>query len=277
VLGIFVSVQVNAADTLLVSGPVESIDFAQQSVVILGQPIRLSSRTSYFVGSVENAASASRVDQRAVRLFGGGRVVAVWSNDGTNATAVLISRERFVPGSTQVFLAGVVTAVDQSRGYATVGHTQVDLTAALYRGSLDVSTGDTLRVIGTQPVPAGVIVGSDFEVVRLNGIGGSSTSGIGGSSTSGIGGSSTSGIGGSSTSGIGGSSTSGIGGSSTSGIGGSSTSGIGGSSTSGIGGSSTSGIGGSSTSGIGGSSTSGIGGSSTSGIGGSSITKASGI
>ena len=182
-LGIFVSAQVNAADSLLVSGPVESIDLAQQSVVILGQPIKLSSETSYFVRSIGNAASASRVDPRAVRLFAGGHVVAVWSNDGTNATAVLISHERFVPGSTQVFLAGLVTAVDQSRGYATVGHTRVDLTAAMYRGSLDVSIGDTLRVIGTQPVPAGVIVGSDFEVIRPNGIGGSSTSGIGGSST----------------------------------------------------------------------------------------------
>ena len=183
VLGIFVSAQVNAADTLLVSGPVESIDFAQQSVVILGQPIRLSSRTSYFVGSIENAASASRVDQRAVRLLEGGRVAAVWGNDGTNATAVLISRERSVPGSTQVFSRSSNRSRSVTRICNRRTHTDQPNRRTVSWIPLTSPTGDTLRVMGTQPVPAGtVIVGSDFVlfdraasvVAQPSGIGGSS-------------------------------------------------------------------------------------------------------
>ena len=182
-----------AAESLLVSGPVESVDSAHQTVVILGQSVRLSAQTRLYFGSLGDSKNAVRVDQRIRRLLDAGRLVAVWSIDGTSAGTVLISGDRFVPGSTPVYLTGVVTVVDQLRGYAAVGNAQIDLTAALYQGSLDLAVGDTVQVLGTQPAPAGVILASDYRVVRPSGIGGSSTSGIGGSSTSGIGGSSTSG------------------------------------------------------------------------------------
>ena len=202
--------RVNAAESLLVVGPVESIDVSQGVLQVLGQTVRLTSQTRVYVGSLANSAHATRTTQRAIRTVDAGQMVAVWSSDGNAASVILISRERSVPGSTQVYVSGKVTSVDPLRGVATVGGTTIDLTSTLYRGPLEVSVGDALQVLGTQPLPNGVVLASNFS------IGGSSTSGIGGSSTNGIGGSSTNGIGGSSTNGIGGSSTSGIGGSSTS-------------------------------------------------------------
>jgi hypothetical protein len=270
------SIEVQSRDAggfvLAAYGPIDAIDLSKKQLTILGQTVSLTSQTQ----ATSRTLSLPRDLSSALLRSGNGALVAVYGRiqaDGViQATQIDFSSQAWVPGTTTVYVRGVVTQLRPAVARAQIGKLSVEYAAGLF----DPSVADALRV-GS----AVEILGTKFSTgemfasrVSVSGIGGSSTSGIGGSSTSGIGGSSTSGIGGSSTSGIGGSSTSGIGGSSTSGIGGSSTSGIGGSSTSGIGGSSLKGIGGSSASGIGGSSTSGIGGSSTSGIGGLSTSTA---
>jgi hypothetical protein len=253
-------------------GPIDAAA-AGRPLQVLGQTVSLSSATVVTL----NGRSVSANRAATLVANSGGSLVAVYGSVQANgtlaATQIDFSNEAWVPGTTTVFIRGVVTQVNPAVARAQVGKLSVDYSAGLYDPNVasTVKVGSTIDLVGTQ-FAAGKMYASTVGIggSSANDIGGSSTAGIGGSSTAGIGGSSKSGIGGSSTAGIGGSSKSGIGGSSTAGIGGSSTAGIGGSSTAGIGGSSKSGIGGSSTAGIGGSSTAGIGGSSTAGIGGSS-------
>ena len=265
-----VSSLANAAGALLVVGPVESVDVPNASAVVLGQRVNFTSASRVAIGSTNGSSAVLPMSMRSFRFIELGRMVAIWSEDGITASEIYVSRDRSVPGASQIYLNGAVSFVNQSTGFAVVGTARIDLTPALSGGLVDIAVGDRLQVVGTQPNPNGVVVATVYSATRTSGIGGTSTNGIGGTSINGIGGTSVSGIGGTSTSGIGGTSTNGIGGTSVSGIGGTSTSGIGGTSTSGIGGTSTSGIGGTSTNGIGGTSTSGIGGTSTNGIGGTS-------
>jgi hypothetical protein len=263
-------IRANAQTSLLVVGPAESVDVASGVVQVLGQRVTVAAKTRLLVGAFNNSGMLASAGLRTLRQIEAGQMLAVWSEDGKVASDVYLSRVRSIPGASQIYLNGIVTAVDLSTGFATIGGTKIDLTALLFSGALDLQSGDRLQVLGTQPTPHGVILASDFAVLRTSGIGGTSTSGIGGTSVNGIGGTSVNGIGGTSVNGIGGTSVNGIGGTSVNGIGGTSVNGIGGTSTSGIGGTSVNGIGGTSTSGIGGTSVNGIGGTSVNGIGGTS-------
>ena len=203
-------------------GPVDATKLSGKQLLVLGQTVTLSPRTSITAdGRSVSANGASKLLANS-----NGTLVAVYGalqSDGTiQASQIDFSSQMWVPGSTTVLLRGVVTNVNTATARAQVGSLSVDYSAGLYdpNAAADLKVGSVIELVGTQ-FSAGQMYASK---VSTTGIGGSSKSGIGGSSAAGIGGSSTTGIGGSSKSGIGGSSASGIGGSSvtTMGIGGSS-------------------------------------------------------
>src|SRR5258705_4139106 len=106
-LCIFMGANAQAADTLRVSGPIDAVDYARQAFVVLGQPVVVSANTSFYYGSMADGNHAVVLDRRALRLIGPGSYIAVWADDGPQASAILISQDRFVPGATSVFISGV--------------------------------------------------------------------------------------------------------------------------------------------------------------------------
>jgi len=91
-----------------------------------------------------------------IPLYRVGRMVAIWSEDGITASEIYVSRDRSVPGASQIYLNGAVSFVNQSTGFAVVGTARIDLTPALSGGLVDIAVGDRLQVVGTQPNPNGL-------------------------------------------------------------------------------------------------------------------------
>jgi hypothetical protein len=82
-------------------------------------------------------------------LEGSGRIAA---------TGYELSTAIYVPGSTQVFVTGIPSAVDYSIGVATIGDLEINYTMSL--GSSDFGgIGAAITVYGTQPALGGAMLG----------------------------------------------------------------------------------------------------------------------
>ncbi len=74
--------------------------------------------------------------------------------------------DAYVPGASQVLLTGKVTAVDAARGLAKVGRQWVDYTPLLGLSNVQLSVGQRVFLVGTQPAPEGVVLVSGVVVHR---------------------------------------------------------------------------------------------------------------
>jgi len=72
------------------------------------------------------------------------------------ADAVSISNQSYVPGATEVFVSGILSAVDQTKGVARIGDLTVDYSASL-AGS-DAPSGALWSFKGTQPGSRGAMI-----------------------------------------------------------------------------------------------------------------------
>ena len=160
-------------DALLVVGPVESVNSAHTTAIVLGQKVLLGANSSVTVGST-------------VAVYG--KVLG----DGSLSVAKLVVEGDYVAGATPVLVSGTVQKVQPSIGRAVVSGITVDLTALMSRGSVTPAVGSTVQISGTQPVNGGVLVADGITGGGLsaNGItgGGLSANGItgGGLSANGI-------------------------------------------------------------------------------------------
>jgi hypothetical protein len=73
------------------------------------------------------------------------------------ATAVETFDTFAVPGTTSVFVQGPVSSIDSSVGRISVGSLEIDVNSV--RG-LSPEIGQLITIVGTQPVPQGLILGS---------------------------------------------------------------------------------------------------------------------
>ncbi len=142
---------------LLVVGPVEAIDIASSTAIVLGQ--RVTTAQQLNVGDT-------------VAVFGKTRT------DGTISAAAIQARGPYVAGATPIFLAGIVQKAQPNIGRVEVSGITVDLTSAMAHGVLSPAVGSKLAISGTQPVNHGLVVvdgisGSGAAVSGISGSGGS--------------------------------------------------------------------------------------------------------
>jgi hypothetical protein len=248
----------------LAVGTVDKFDRNSSSITVLGQ--------NYSVASAKLiAGSQSLPAVQGLRLLASGALVWVdgeFRNDGsTQVSSLTVLPEANVPGSTQLFVAGVVKTVDQT-GKVKIGNLTVDITPTLSSSTQTARVGDAIEVLGVQPTASGVFVAAAVAPLRSQGVGGTGLSGVGGTGLSGVGGTGLSGVGGTGLKGVGGTGVSGVGGTGLSGVGGTGLSGVGGTGLKGVGGTGVSGVGGTGLSGVGGTGLSGVGGTGLNGVGG---------
>jgi hypothetical protein len=246
-------------------GTVDSFDSSSATAVVLGQRLNIGSAT--LIAGTKSYSAA-----KGVRLLTPGAVVWVDGEFKQNGTArvssLTVLPDLNVPGATQVFVAGVVKAVDRT-GKVTIGSLKVDMTPALATAHV----GDFVEVLGTQPAAGGVLVASAVAPLRAQGVGGTGLNGVGGTGLNGVGGTGLNGVGGTGLNGVGGTGLNGVGGTGLNGVGGTGLNGVGGTGLNGVGGTGLNGVGGTglTTKGVGGTGLNGVGGTGLNGVGGTGL------
>jgi len=251
----------------LAIGTIESIDARSSSLVVLGQKFSVATATLV-------SGSKSYSAGKAAQFLAPGTLVWVDGELASNGTAKVASitllPETNVPGSTQVFVAGVVKAVD-STGKVKIGSLTIDTTPTIGTFEGTISVGDSVEFLGVQPAANGLFVASAVADLRVQGVGGTGLNGVGGTGLAGVGGTGTSGVGGTGVKGVGGTGKSGVGGTGLTGVGGTGVAGVGGTGVAGVGGTGLAGVGGTGKSGVGGTGLTGVGGTGKAGVGGTGV------
>src|ERR1700739_163721 len=137
-----------AGAALLVVGPVEAINAADNTAIILGQRVHTALAGRLSVGS-------------EVAVFG------ITQADGSIVASSLQSRGLYIPGASPIYLSGTVQKVEPSVGRAVINGVTVDLTSIMSYGTVFAEVGSKVTVSGTQPVSGGRVL--------VNGITGSGT------------------------------------------------------------------------------------------------------
>jgi hypothetical protein len=165
--------QETAAPRLLVVGPIEALDAATHTAVVLGQKIALRDVNSLHVGNTLAVYGVSRAD-------------------GSIHVSGVRDQGAYVAGATPILLAGTVQSAEPLTGRVTVNGIKVDLTPAMASGQFSPAVGSKLTIQGIQPVSRGVVVtdgiiGSGAGVSGIIGSGASANGIIGsGASANGI-------------------------------------------------------------------------------------------
>jgi hypothetical protein len=199
----------------LAIGTIEKIDPKNASVItVLGQKYSIAS--AKLVAGNKNLPAA-----QGVRFLVPGAVVWVdgelKADGSTQVASLTVLPDANVPGATQLFVSGVVSAIDLT-GKAKIGDLIVDLTPTYGSGAESIRVGDVVEVIGIQPASNGALVAG--TVTSKSGVGGTGRSGVGGTgklvTEAGVGGTGRSGVGGTgklvTEAGVGGTGRSGVGG-----------------------------------------------------------------
>ena len=249
------------ADPLAI-GAVEKLEAKSSSIVVLGQRYQVGPKTLVVSESSNHAHLAlSALTHDSVVWIDG----QLLPNGGTRVDTVTILPEQYVPGSTQILVSGIITAV-RSDGHVRLGELNVDVTPTFSSGITEFSVGDSIQAYGTQPVAQGVFLAQSLK--RSPGQGNSSSQGVGGTGAAGVGGTGAAGVGGTGAAGVGGTGAAGVGGTGAAGVGGTGKSGVGGTGAAGVGGTGAAGVGGTGAAGVGGTGKSGVGGTGAAGVGG---------
>ena len=136
----------NAASELILSGPIESVDYAKNTLSILGHSLRVRDASAFHAGSVAN-------------VFG--QVTA----SGNFAPSLLSDTGAFASGVESVLIRGRVSSVDLAVGRMTVDGASVDYTALLSTREFSVpNVGAIVRIAGTQPNRKGVVLATQVAV-----------------------------------------------------------------------------------------------------------------
>src|SRR6266446_6102041 len=124
---------------LLVVGPVEAINAANKTAIVLGQTVRAPNLETLAMGNT-------------VAVYGTIRA------DGSIAASTIQSRGIYVPGATAIFISGTVQKAEPSVGRVVVSGVTVDLTSVMSYGMLSPTVGTKLQLTGIQPLNGGLVV-----------------------------------------------------------------------------------------------------------------------
>jgi len=80
------------------------------------------------------------------------------------ADDISVSNQRYVPGSTEVFISGMMSSINLRDGTAQVGSLTIDYTSSL--GSSEAPSGAMWSFSGTRPSAGGAMVSTKTQGVR---------------------------------------------------------------------------------------------------------------
>ena len=126
--------------TILLAGQVEAVDLRASTVTVLGQSVRTAAAGKISLG--DNIAMVGRLDAAGNLVVAQVRPVA----------------DAYVAGASRVTITGKITGVDAARAVLTIGRQQVDFSALLASGTLDLAAGSVVTMSGIQPVSGGIIL-----------------------------------------------------------------------------------------------------------------------
>ena len=248
----------------LAIGTVDQVDSRTSSIVVLGQKYSVASAKLIAGNKSYPAIQGVRFLSQQSLVWVDGEI----AKDGTaKVSSITVLPEANVPGATQVFVAGVVTAVDRT-GKVKIGGLTIDTTPTVGASNTTIKVGDKLEFLGTQPVANGLFVANALAPLRVQGVGGTGAQGVGGTGRTGVGGTGAQGVGGTGAQGVGGTGAQGVGGTGAQGVGGTGAQGVGGTGRTGVGGTGAQGVGGTGAQGVGGTGAQGVGGTGAQGVGG---------
>ncbi len=138
---------IDGSSTLL-AGPVDSIDRVNGVFGSMGQIV---------MASQDMLSSMTVGDFVAVQ----GSVI---SSGWYYADSVNVSNQGYVPGSTEVFITGMLSSINQMNGTAQMGDLIIDYTPSL--GSNDAPSGDMWSFHGTRSSMGGTMISNRTEGVR---------------------------------------------------------------------------------------------------------------
>ena len=125
---------------LLLSGPVESVDNATNTVSVLGH--------RFVVRSTALILPGHRLD-----VFGG------LASNGSLRAAMVHDTANYVASGDRILMVGAVTAIDQSRGRLYLGGAVIDYTQLLANARFVApKVGEIVEISGTQPAGRNLIL-----------------------------------------------------------------------------------------------------------------------
>ena len=133
-------ISVGDTPATVLAGPVDAIDRANGVFESLGQFVMASQ------GMLGNLRVGDYVSVEG----------SVVSSGWLYADTLTVSGDRYVPGSSEVFVTGMLSAIDLSSGTARMGRLTIDYTPSLSGGALP--TGDLWAFQGIRPSMNGVMV-----------------------------------------------------------------------------------------------------------------------
>ena len=139
---------INSFDSLVLAGPVDSIDSVNGVFTAVGQTV---------MASQDMLASIKVGDYVSVN---GSVVTSGW----LYADAISISNLVYVPGATPVIVTGILSANDPARGQARLGALTIDYTAAMSGGAIPSEL--SLSFSGIQPNSRGMLVSDAVSAVQ---------------------------------------------------------------------------------------------------------------
>ncbi len=131
----------NVSSGTVLTGPIEQIDYGSSEFVSLGQNVMVS-----------------KIILSSIKI--GDFVTVEGSVAGPGwlyADRISVSKERYVPGAMEVFVAGIPSEIDTSTGQTTIGKLTVDFTASMAGDSVP-TRGAVWTFRGVQPNDKGVML-----------------------------------------------------------------------------------------------------------------------
>ena len=160
----------SGSDVPLAIGPLEHVNLKTSTIVVLGQTYNVSA-----------GALAAGKSPGLAALTPGTLVVVRGKETASGRSTVkslTVLPQLDVPGATQLLVTGIVSGLSNV-GQIRLGKLSVDINSALAGNSPQVTSGELVQVVGTQPIAGGLFLAQSIA----NGIQGSgpSSDGIQGS------------------------------------------------------------------------------------------------
>ena len=139
---------IHGSSTLVLAGPVDSVDRINRVFVAVGQTV-MASEAMLSVMKVGDFVSVN------------GSVV---SSGWLYADSISVASTAYVPGSTAIYVTGIPSKIDPVLGQAKLGELTIDYTAALSGGA--IPSGLSLSFSGIQPANGGLLVSEAVTAIQ---------------------------------------------------------------------------------------------------------------
>ena len=148
--------RIESDGTLLAVGRVDAVDADASEIVVLGQVFRVM------------ATEGARALVRSINAGDGVALAGELTPDGYFVYSGIKLPGQYVPGASSVYISGRVTRVDPVIGEFDVQGLRVAGYAATSSLQRSFQVGDTIEIIGSQPLPGGIVLAQSIEAARAS-------------------------------------------------------------------------------------------------------------